>query len=188
MKSFIIIATLVFLGGCSPHLRVYSDQDPDYQVKNFRTFNWGELIDIEKNKNPLHYNELNDKRIKAAVLKELSGRGYIHSELNPDLIIHYHIIVDEQSVVTTEPFGYIYGPYWTRTRTNVYSYREGTLIIDLMDPKTNSLVWRGWATAALDTITPENTEEIIKRAVAKIFRKFPQSVKSQDAVVSKNSR
>ena len=71
-----------------------------------------------------------------------------------------------------------------RTRTNIYSYRKGTLIIDLMDPKTNNLVWRGWATAAIDTITLEQTEEIINRAVGKIFRGFPASAKVEEPVAS----
>ncbi|MFZ6014339.1 MAG: DUF4136 domain-containing protein [Bacteroidota bacterium] len=178
---------LLLVAGCSPQIRVYSDHDPEYQVKDFKTFDWGQKIDVEKNQNPLLYNELNDKRIKAAVSEQLTSRGYTRSELNPDLVIHYHIIVDDQSIVTTEPYGYFYGPYWTRMRTNVYSYREGTLIIDVMDPKTNNLLWRGWATADLTTITPDQTEEIINRAVAKIFRQFPVSVKSQAAVVSKIS-
>jgi hypothetical protein len=185
MKCILLVTIAALLASCSPQIRVYSDHDPDYQVRKFRTFDWGQKDNIEANMNPLHYNELNDKRIKAALLQELTSRGYSRGELNPDLIIHYHIIVDDQSIVTTEPYGYFYGPYWMRMRTNVYSYREGTLIIDLMDSKTNSLVWRGWATANLNTITPDQTEEIINRAIAKIFKRFPHSVKNEEPVVSK---
>lgn len=181
---YILIAAGILFWGCSPQIRVYSDHDPEYQVSNFKTFDWGQKSNVEADKNPLHYNELNDKRIKSAVLAELTSRGYSLSSEAPDLIVHYHIIVDDQSVVTTEPYGYIYGPYWRRMQTHVYSYREGSLIIDLMDPKSNSLVWRGWATADLNSITTNETEEIIKRGVQKIFRRFPHSNKTGDAVVS----
>ncbi len=184
MKYLTSIFFILALAACSPEIRVYSDHDPDYHVRDFSTFDWGQKSSIEANQNPLHYNELNDKRIKSAILKELSSRGYSRTEADPDLVIHYHIIIDDQSVVTTEPFGYFYGPYWMRMRTHVYSYREGTLIIDLMDPKTNNLVWRGWATAAIDVMTQEQTEEMINRAVAKIFRRFPASIKSQEPVAS----
>lgn len=177
MKFLMFITAALLTAACSPEIQVYSDHDPDYAVGSFKTFDWGQKTDIEENQNPLHYNELNDKRIKSAVLKELTTRGYVRSEVSPDLIIHYHIVIDDQSVVTTEPYGYFYGPYWMRMQTHVYPYREGTLIIDLMDPKTNNLVWRGWATVGLDMITPEKTEEIVSRIVAKIFRKFPASTK-----------
>jgi hypothetical protein len=186
MKYVISIVSILALAACSPEIRVYSDHDPAYQVKNFRTFDWGQKTDIEVNRNALHYNELNDKRIKSAILRELSVRRYLMAEANPDVVIHYHIIIDDQSVVSTEPFGYFYGPYWTQLRTHVYSYREGTLIIDLMDPKTNNLVWRGWATAAIDTIVPEQTEEMINRAVAKIFRRFPNSIREEEPVLYRN--
>lgn len=188
MKRTIIIISILALTACSPDIRVYSDHDPDYQMKQFKTFDWGQQADIETNGNPLYYNELNDKRIKSAILKELSSRGYVRTDADPDLVIHYHIIIDDQSVITTEPFGYFYGPYWMRMRTDVYSYREGTLIIDLMDTKTKNLVWRGWATAAIDMIPQEQTEEIINRAIAKIFRRFPASTRRQEPVASTDQR
>ncbi len=184
MKYLFPIAVLLAVTACGPQLRVYTDHDPEYEIRNFKTFAWGDKTNIEAGKNPLHYNELNDKRIKFAVVRELGSKGYEHSENDPDLIIHYHIIVDDRTVVTTEPYGYFYGPYWMRMRTNTYSYREGSLIIDLMDPKTNSLIWRGWATADLDQITPDKTADMIDRAVTKIFKSFPRCAVGQGTAVS----
>lgn len=184
MKCIMFITAALLTVACSPEIQVYSDHDPDYDVKNFKTFDWGQKTNVEANRNPLHYNELNDKRIKSAVLEELTSRGYALSEANPDITIHYHIVIDDQSVVTTEPYGYFYGPYWIRMQTHVYPYREGTLIIDLMDSETNNLVWRGWATVGLDMITPEQTEDIISRVVAKIFRRFPASSSNPEPLAS----
>jgi hypothetical protein len=175
MKCLVVLFVFATLVGCSPQISVYSDIDPDYDLWTYKTFDWGRKVNIEEGKNPLHYNELNDKRIKAAVQHELNVRGFELSSSNPDLIFHYHIIIDDQSVVTTEPFGYRYGPYWTRMHTDIYSYREGTLILDLMDRKTNNLVWRGWAKSAIDNIDPEKVDELIKEAVGKIFKKFPKA-------------
>lgn len=165
---------LVALAGCSPEIRVYSDYDPDYDLTKYSTFNWMQKSNIESGNNPLYYNELNDKRIKSAVLQQLLSKGYVLSE-EPDLVLHYHIIVDDQSIVTTDPHDYFYSPYWMHLRTSVRQYREGTLIIDLMDSKTNNLVWRGWAASALEGVyTPEQIDHLIKTAVAKIFKKFPK--------------
>lgn len=175
MKRLLIILIPVLLAGCSPQIRVYSDHDPDYDLWTYKTFDWGQKVKIEEGKNPLHYNELNDKRIKSAVQEQMTTRGYQMTSVNPDLILHYHIIVDDQSVVSTEPYGYRYGPHWMRMQTNVYSYREGTLILDLMERKTNNLIWRGWAVSAIDEIDPEKVDDLIKTAVARIFKKYPKA-------------
>jgi hypothetical protein len=185
MKNMTWVAVLFIVAGCSPQIQVYSDSDPDYKVSNYSTFRWAQHANIEANKNPLFYNELNDKRIKAAVTYEMTSRGFNLSDSSSDLIIHYHIIIDDQSVVTTEPYGYFYGPYWLRTETKIYSYRKGMLIIDLMDRTTSNLVWRGWATTEIDSVVPEQASDIINRAVAKIFKKFPDSAPKPQAVLSR---
>ena len=171
-----LIISLLLLTACSQQIAVHTDYDPDYDLWTYKTFDWGQKVNIEEGKNPLHYNELNDKRIKAAVQNQLTKRGYKLTAETPDLILHYHIIVKGQSVVVTEPFGYSYGPYWTRTNTNIYSYKEGTLILDLMDNKTNHLMWRGWAvTDVKESYSPKEVEALINQVVSKIFREFPKT-------------
>lgn len=169
------VALILLMTGCSPEIRVYSDYDPGYELYNYATFTWLKEKSIELGNNPLYYNELNDKRIKSAITEQLTKKGYRRSEKDPELVVHYHIIVDDQSIVTTDPHGYFYSPYWTHLRTNIQQYREGTLIIDFMDPKTNNLVWRGWAVSALEgrPLTPDKIDGLIRTAVGKIFRKFP---------------
>ena len=181
-----MMSILALLAECL-QLKVYSDRDPDFDLSRYSTFDWGQKVKIEESKNPLHYNELNDKRIKSAVQQQMTSHGYELTSENPDLIFHYHIIVGDRSVVTPDPYGYRYGPYWMRMQTDVYAYREGTLILDLMDRKTNNLVWRGWAVSAIDEIDPEKMDELIKTAVARIFRKYPNTTgksKTSKEVVS----
>ena len=119
MKCIMFITAALLTAARSPQIQVYSDHDPEYAIGNFKTFDWGQKTDIEASGNPLHYNELNDKRIKSAVKDELSSRGYVLSDVTPDLIIHYHVVIDDQSIVTTEPYGYFYGPYWMRMQTRI---------------------------------------------------------------------
>lgn len=176
MSRIIILPLFVLLAACSREINVFSDHDPDYDLWVYKTFDWGQHVNIEEGKNPFHYNELNDKRIKAAVHEQMSARGYQLTADAPDLILHYHIIVEDKSVLTTEPFGYQYSPYWERTHTNIYSYREGTLILDLMDSKTKNLIWRGWAVTEVSGIDPQKIDKLIKTTVAKIFKKYPKTV------------
>ena len=174
MKTLTACILSFAIGACSPQIRTYTDHDPEYDVKSFKTFDWDQKTNIEQDRNPLYYNELTDKRIKEAIGNELASRGYINSDGQPDLILHYHIVVDDQSVLVTEPFGCVYTPNWIHEQTHVYAYREGTLIIDIMHAATNHLIWRGWAVSALDVLNdPDQTEDLIKRSVEKIFKHFP---------------
>jgi hypothetical protein len=69
-----------------------------------------------------------------------------------------------------------YSPYWIKSERDVYTYREGTLIIDLMDSQNEMLLWRGWAISALSD-TDQMSDELVKEAVAKIIEKLPPAEK-----------
>jgi hypothetical protein len=50
----------------------------------------------------------------------------------------------------------------------------GTVMIDVVDVKTDTLVWRGIASDTLSTNpTPEKSEKRINKAMAKLFTKYP---------------
>jgi hypothetical protein len=59
---------------------------------------------------------------------------------------------------------------------DAYQYREGTLIIDLMDASNKNLLWRGWGTSVIDGPI-DLTEKQINDAVTKILKAFPPSKK-----------
>ena len=168
LTSFLLYTCLC---GCSP-MKVYSDYDREISVSSYKTFGWPSPGLIELRNNPLYYNELNDKRIKREVALRLKDLGYKYVETSSDVVIHYHIIMENRSVVNTNPLGYNYGPYWLGRNVNILEYREGTLILDLMDRKTNNLVWRGWAVDFLNEDQPEKMEEQLTKAIKRILEKI----------------
>ena len=165
---------LILLMSCSNELRVYSDWDRDYDINKFKTYAWASKTDMESKNNPLYYNELTDKRIKNIINTQLPPKGLALASENADIIVHYHIVVDDKTAFTTDPYG-LYGPYWTRT--GYYQYKEGTLIIDFMDSKTNNLVWRGWAVSIIDDNSEEIREETLMIAITKILEHFKNPMK-----------
>lgn len=183
MKPLAILITLATLTSCSPHIRVYTDCDPDFDLWTYKTYNWVATANVETGKNPLYYNELNDKRIKTAVSNELTSRGYRLVEEQPGLIVHYHIVVTEEALVSPESFSYNYSPYWTEALANLSPYREGTLIVDLMDSQSKNLVWRGWAVSAIsDDYKPKQIDALIKKAVTKMFNRFPVRLNNTEKI------
>lgn len=182
-----LVGWLLTISSCSPSLQVYTDYDREFNIRNYPTFAWAEAKDIEARNNPLYYNELNDKRIKKAVNDQLKGKGYTLVQDDPDLLIHYHIVVEDRSEIRTNPYGF-YGPYWMRARTYSYSYRQGTLIIDLMDATNKNLLWRGWAVSVMDQLyESEKTEILITQAVIKIFEKLPRAIVPEKPVTAGKS-
>lgn len=171
--SITILLPLLFLLACSEQLRVRSDYDKDVNLKLYKTYAWLPVKEIESKTNPLVYNELTDKRIKRAVDTQLKAKSILYTTDSPDLRVHYHIVIDNKSMVRPSIYGYNYSQYWIRNQMDVYQYREGTLIIDLMDAKNNNLIWRGWGTSVMDSSDIDLTEEEINVAVYKILKEFP---------------
>ena len=170
MKTFGLMLCMVAMG-CSSQLRVYSDQDRDFNLADYKTYQWAPQHEIERNNNPLYYNELTDKRIKTNADAQLKLKKLSLTNANPDAKFHYHIVVDDKFSVSSDPYG-LYGPYWSRMGTNVVPYKEGTLILDMMDSKTNNLIWRGYAVSVIEESDTEMREDMIKKAVTKIVKLY----------------
>jgi hypothetical protein len=165
---------ILLMTQCSNQIAVKSDYDKDVNLSLYKTYAWLPAKEIESKINPLVYNELTDKRIKNAVETQLQSKG-IELAANPDLRVHYHIIIDNKSAVRPAAYGYNYSTYWMRNQVDVLQYREGTLIIDLMDSKNKNLIWRGWGVSVVGDNNVSLTEEEINDAVIKILKEFPPS-------------
>ena len=70
-------------------------------------------------------------------------------------------------------YGYRVGG-WGGPQTYVRDYDEGTLLIDVIDPATMQLLWRGSGTGVVDPqASPEKREQRINEAVEQILADFP---------------
>jgi hypothetical protein len=58
----------------------------------------------------------------------------------------------------------------------VTGYTEGAVIIDLVNPLTNALLWRGSGTATLTDNATENVKQLVKVADA-IISQLPHSLR-----------
>ncbi len=173
-KLLSLLCSVLLLISCGPTIQVFSDHDQSVPITGYTSFGWMDIKSIEsKNKDPRLYNELTNDRIKKAVNIEMLAKGMQLATGNGQLQLHYHLIIDDKTSISSEPFGFSYGPYWKNRMTQVYQYREGTLIIDIMDSKTNQLVWRGWATDVITEKAIKHPEEAIQKGVKAIFEKFP---------------
>lgn len=156
--------------GCAS-MSVSIDYDQDVDFTEYKTFDWIK----QKPKVPPRRAfdaALFEKRLRSAVEDELMARGYERvNEGKPDLLVAYHIGAKNKVDVNT--YGYRYGPRgrWVGRHVEVHRYKEGTLIVDLVDGGMKQLVWRGTAVGAV--YHPKDMEARLLEAVTELFEKFP---------------
>lgn len=169
--GLIIPLALMILTGCSSIPQGVSiDYDPEASFNQYQTFYWSDEILQNKIEQPLFYNSLVKKRIKNAVEKEMTGRGYELMPFNPDLYVNAHMIVEEKTEVQSNPGVYRY--YW-QDNIRTINTKEATLVIDIIDRDKKQLVWQGaYKGSILDAKKPEDKQRVIRDAVSVIFREF----------------
>ena len=171
-----LMCAVALLAGCSG-MNVWSDHDPtalsDMQV--YKAYRW---IPDRKGDQKTH-NSLESKRIMHYVDLVLAEKGYVAAESSqPDFLVGWHGAIDRKLSYNTVNTYYGYGwGYWGGyggTSTYVTEYHEGSLIIDIVDAKSNELVWRGVAQAEVyPQSDPEYRNQRLETAVRKILDRFP---------------
>jgi uncharacterized protein DUF4136 len=171
-------------GGCvAPDVR--TDFDSSAEFSAFRTFAFTGLTDTDQG--GVLDNSLLRKRIEEMVRQQMTAKGLrqVDLEEHPDLLVHFWVGVKEKERVestgpTVGPYpGPYAGPYAGRGYGTVttYEYKEGTLIIDLMTPAKNDLVWRGSIVGILSNSKEENMQ-LANQGIIKAFEDYPPKGKT----------
>ena len=168
--KFLPLLLLFVFASCST-VRVASDYDKEVnftQYKSYAFFKPG----IDK----AEISDLDKKRILRAIEANLVAKGFGKSE-TPDLLVSIFTKERERVDVYNNNFGYGWGwspwYYGGYSGSNISRSTEGTLYIDLIDAKTNNLVWQGMGKADLISSDMERKEERIKEIVMKILAEYP---------------
>jgi hypothetical protein len=118
-------------------ITVEFDQAADFSKYKTFAIRDGQL----NSRNPALNSELVKRRIESDIARDLTARGLEITTGRPDLNVRYHFGSVRKAEIERYPAG------WRGFGTRVVRvpYTEGTLVIDLRDPSTRSLVWRGIA-------------------------------------------
>lgn len=199
---FINFIVLCFISGCSS-IKVTSDYDPSVSFSRFHSYEW--ILDAPKKTGDprIDGNSLLQNRVRLAVDNQLASKGYQKVTLeSPDFLVTYHVTLDKQTEIQTinsynqygQGWGWRYGrSYYPTmnygTETLVYSYEQGSLIVDIVEPKSRELVWRGSATDKVNfSNSPEQKEQQINEAVQKLLEQFPPQPKLVNYISCLGSR
>lgn len=177
--QFFLIGWAVILSaaGCSPLIRVYAETEPGTNMRHYRTYDWLDNATSEKNKTPDLVSTRNEALIRAAVDAQMRQRGFKRCDREPDLMLHYHVVVEAQEMYYQDWWcdDEEWHKYGRCERMRKVDYHEGTLTVDMIDTRTGNQVWRGVAVGVLEEIPPEQVPARIDEAVQKIFGHFHES-------------
>lgn len=172
----VIVAALFLAAGCAPSLRVRTDFDRAVDFRQYRTFALAESRQLSSEAQPSE-NTLVTDRIDRALKAQLTVKG-----LSPapdggsaDLEVRYVAAAENKQELESAWDGPYVTPYYGRYGYPgddlwVREFREGTLVIDLVDARTSKLVWRASIVSEGEGF---NTPAFIRKAIARAFERFP---------------
>ena len=184
-KGYLVALFSLALTACST-VKVSTDYDQDADFSALKSFNWlPESAQVEKENTYLN-NRIMDVRITKAIDKQLVAQGFKFST-TADFYINYSIASVNETDIRSYDNYFGYGPSWgwgvyghhnmslsAHTETSVNEYQQGSLIIDVIDPISLELIWRGVGSKRL----PESTDaaemdKLVADVVTSILNKSP---------------
>lgn len=180
MKTFKLISLTILLPtffACQPSGLLKSEQVKNFTLDNYPTYGFYE-IEIKGDTSSRLFEE-NVTLVKEAIRKNLQQRG-LNETQEPALKINIALTVKNQiqtrqTDFLTDGLPRYMGQRrysWKSQEVKVGEYKEGTMLIDLVDTNNNQMVWKGGSKGIL----PEKGKNIsreINESVNKIFSKIP---------------
>jgi hypothetical protein len=181
--SMAIVSALLFTS-CS--VTTHMETADGVNFDNYKSFGWAN-VDGERKKDNAD-NDIVDNHIKNAISKQLEDRGWKETAQNPDVILDYSVMVEKKNnrvseTVYSYPYTHYYYNGWRHRggymyypndllgyRTYNMPFKQGTLIINMIDANTNKLVWQG--SAQSDVSSKTVTSEEMQTDIISIFKKF----------------
>jgi Domain of unknown function (DUF4136) len=163
---FVLVGMMSLFAGTLSAQQVKTDYDRSANFGQYKTYSWEQI----KTQDPLMVD-----RIKNAVKTTLAAKGFTEVPSDGDLsLVAMETTRDQQTLDTfynNFGGGWRWGGFGDAT-TTTETYKVGTLVVDLFDTKTKTLVWRG---SASDTISNKSEKNIdnLDKGVEKMFKKFP---------------
>jgi hypothetical protein len=180
--GFCLVLSALALSSCATS-GVATSVDSSINFAAYRTFAWLSDSTWQETK---YDNAILQRRVEQEVVQLLKTKGYTLDTLQADFLVHHHVTVEDRKRVLQAPSylyspnrylanrGYflsMYEPMMVSNRFREVQYREGILIVDVVDRKQQRLVWRGWSEQPIESIA--EFERSVESRVKEIIAQFP---------------
>ncbi len=181
-RNLVVVLLAIMLTACASAPRIQTMQAPGADLTVYQSFAFVDPLGTDR----AGYASLISQQLKFSTRRELELLGLNHVDEAPeaDLLVNFHAHLDERirSRIVSDPymgpsfFDYRYGYYspWPAyiTHTEIEQYSEGTLVVDLIDARTNEMVWEGAARNTVTEKTRRDAARVIDDAIARMFKQL----------------
>jgi hypothetical protein len=168
----LVLSALVFTGCATMHVSSYVERGT--RLEQYATYNW-DLAEPEATGDArLDSNPFFHERVEADIEKQLGRRGFEKTWETPDLLLHYHASMKQRIDVNgiDRERGYC-----NADECKPFVYEAGTLLLDIVDARTNKIVWRGWVEDGIDLSGIIDNQRLmearIDETVARLIDRLP---------------
>ena len=167
--------------------KLATDFDPNRDFSNLKTFAFiggvEHLARMQVNPDQL------SNQIHRAVTRELTAKGLreVKPEESPDLVARYWVNSQMDVNVGANTNWGAYGPYVGYHWGFVYNSmdasvtHQGTLSIELIDPRSHDLAWRMFASVKILHADPDKIWKTADSNIKNAFKRYPPSPKDIEA-------
>ncbi len=188
-RAILRLALPAFLAVTAFGQKVVIEYSREIDFSGYRKFQWKEHPFLKNNPVSRQYT-VGAQLVQSGVNQILMARGYEPAEdSQPEFYITYFItarIRQETHTVPAvgpDPNYYMWpgswytwsGAYFPAWDTYVADYAEGILLLDVVDAKTNTLLWRAACKAKIDDMRERHKK--VEDAVKKALKSFPPKFK-----------
>jgi hypothetical protein len=185
VRKITIAIALVLVLGLPLLAKVAVDFDPNVDFSKYKTFAYIGGVEnlVMMQLNP----DLINNRVHRMVVRELTKKGLreVQPGQDPDLVVRYWANSTQQVNLAAMGNWGPYGPYigsywgWIYTTVSASSTREGSLIVDLIDPRSKALAWRVYLIRKITN--PDKDWKKADEEFTKGFESYPPSEKEKEA-------
>jgi hypothetical protein len=128
--------------------------------------------------NPRLNDAVTTRSVQQDLVTELQRRGFTVSDANPDAILVYYLAVPVRGDVSDWDHNYLWRPSWWRNwgtgveDASPAEYYNGAIVVELVDPATDKVLWRGHAVAQVPRLEARYQKNL-KTAVRAIVAELP---------------
>jgi hypothetical protein len=175
IRNSILVALLIwFLPSATKTLAldVQTAFDPKFPLSRLKSFSFASQARMPPD--GLVTNPATENRIRESLESQFSAIGMQKTDIEPDFLFAFYA----KSVLRTRWQSPSYGGPGSSGNAAPMGYEVGTLVVDIVDPKSSHVVWRGIATKALG---PSNgkANHVVLEACLKLARRFKKDADKQ---------
>lgn len=186
LKTLVLALLGSLLAACANQVNISTDYLEDTDFSHLKTYRWYDDVYPSRTAEYRSYNS-SDKLMRETINRVLKQEGYRPNTLDGgEFLVNYQISAQEKMNMNSyynQPGvhgGVSTGTYGTSVAIGVSggsgptTYKEGTVIIDILDAATNKVLWRAVAEGRLPkNMGLKERNDIIHELIPKMLKEFP---------------